>query len=92
MPSIPHKLALYRAAVQHPPAEVAFLQRAYRHYRRRDPLLLREDFAGTAAVASAWVMEDGEHQAMAVESHTPTVRWAMRPPTPGAATAQAAPA
>ncbi len=75
----PHKLALYRRAVQHPEAEASFLYRTYRHYNRNTPpLLLREDFAGTAAVASAWVGMDDEHQAMAVDSHGPTTRWAQR--------------
>jgi hypothetical protein len=74
----PHKLALYRRAVQHPDAEAAFLDRVYGHYKKTAPLLLREDFAGTCAVASAWVRMDDEHQAMAVESHGPTVRWAQR--------------
>ncbi len=75
---LPHKLALYRAAVQHPQAEVAFLHRAYQHYRGRDPVLLREDFAGTAAVAASWVGVDEDHQALAIDSHSPTLRWAMR--------------
>ena len=75
----PHKLALYRRAVQHPDAEVSFIHRVYRHYNKATPpLLLREDFAGTAAVSSAWVRMDDEHQAMAVESHGPTTRWAQR--------------
>jgi hypothetical protein len=60
-------------------AEASFLHRAYRHYvKGAAPLLLREDFAGTCAVASAWVAMDDEHQAMAVESHGPTARWAQR--------------
>jgi SAM-dependent methyltransferase len=74
----PHKLSLYRRAVQHPPAEADFLHRAYRHHNRSLPLLLREDFAGSCAVAAAWVAMDPEHQAMAVESHGPTARWAER--------------
>lgn len=76
--SLPHKLALYRAAVQHPPAEVAFLERAYRHYHRRDPLLLKEDFAGSAAISMVWVASSDEHQAIAIDSHAPTVRWASK--------------
>lgn len=74
----PHKLSLYRRAVQHPPAEADFLHRAYRHYSKSLPLLLREDFAGSCAVAAAWVAMDPEHQAMAIESHGPTARWAER--------------
>lgn len=54
------------------------MHRAYRHYNKTDAMLLREDFAGGCAVASAWVMMDPEHQAMAVENHGPTTRWAQR--------------
>jgi SAM-dependent methyltransferase len=59
-------------------AEAAFLSRAYRHYFTNEPSLLREDFAGTAAVASAWVEMGPDHQAMAVEAHGPTLRRAQR--------------
>jgi len=78
MPARPHKLALYEAAVQHPLAEVRFLDRAYRHYHGQTPLLLREDFAGTAAVAAAWCESHPERQAMAIEAHGPTLRRALR--------------
>ncbi len=78
MPPRPHKLALYEAAVQHPLAEVRFLDRAFRHAHRTTPLLLREDFAGTCAVAAAWCASHPQRQAMAVEAHGPTLHWAMR--------------
>ncbi len=74
----PHKLDLYRRAVQHPLAEVAFMQRAYRHYYKDMPMLLREDFSGGCAIAAAWVALSPDHQAMAIESHGPTARWAQR--------------
>lgn len=74
----PNKLVLYRRAVQHPLAEAAFMHRAYRHYNKVDATLLREDFAGSCAVASAWVSMGPDHQAMAVENHGPTMRWAQR--------------
>ncbi len=80
MPKRPHRLRLYQQAVQHPQAEVAFALKAYAHHRGKipPPTLLREDFAGSAAVAAAWVAFDADHQAMAIESHAPTVRWAGR--------------
>ncbi|MEX2213572.1 MAG: hypothetical protein WD768_05565 [Phycisphaeraceae bacterium] len=74
----PHKLSLYQAAVQHPQAEVSFLARAYLHYRGELPTRLREDFAGTCAVAGAWVQMHEDCRALAVESHGPTARWAQR--------------
>ena len=63
MPTIPHKLDLYRLAVQHPQAEAAFLARVYAHYNRgRAATLLKEDFAGGAALAMAWVGLSDDHQ------------------------------
>lgn len=74
----PHPLDLYRLAVQHPLAEVALIEHAwaYHHGEASDPMLLREDFAGTCAVAHAWVCSDADRQAMAVELHEPTAQWA----------------
>ncbi len=81
-----HRLALYERAVQHPVAEVAFFDRVWRRAQprrpsgapRAAPLLLREDFAGSATVARAWVGSHPQRQAMAVEQHEPTLHWAWR--------------
>ncbi|QDU33076.1 hypothetical protein KS4_11170 [Poriferisphaera corsica] len=68
---------LYRSAVQHPEAEVAFLERVYMHYfEGEQPTLLREDFAGTCAISSAWVMMDEDNRALAIEIDYPTAVWA----------------
>lgn len=75
-----HRLELYRRAVQHPEAEVRFLLETYAHYRGTYPMSLREDFAGTAAVASAWAAFADHHRAVAVESHRPTLQWSKRQP------------
>lgn len=74
----PHPLDLYRHAVQHPLAEVAFVEHAWAHHHGEDsePILLREDFAGTCAVAAAWVASDPDRQAMAIELDEPTAAWA----------------
>lgn len=81
MPQHPHKLDLYRHAVQHPEAEVQFFHRAWASCFGRNaelPTRLREDFAGTAAVAAEWVDLSDDHRAVAVEKHRPTARWAER--------------
>ncbi|MCX5662539.1 MAG: class I SAM-dependent methyltransferase [Planctomycetota bacterium] len=79
MPSTPHKLDLYRLAVQHPHAETSLLARIYAHHRRgRWPTLLREDFAGTAAIASAFVAQHEDCRALAIDFHAPTCAWARR--------------
>ena len=74
----PHPLDLYRLAVQHPLAEVAFVEHAWAstHADGTEPLLLREDFAGSCAVAAAWVASDPDRQAMAVELDESTAVWA----------------
>ena len=77
-PRGPHKLALYRWAVQHPQAEVGFLSRVFQHHHGSPPWLLREDYCGTAAVSGAWVAMGPSHQAIAIDHHLPTLRWAHR--------------
>jgi hypothetical protein len=77
--SRPHKLDLYRLAVQWPQAETHFLLNTYAHHHRGAwPTLLKEDFAGTAAVAAAWTQLDEDQRAIAVDAHGPTVRRAQR--------------
>ena len=67
------RLRHYRAAVQHPQAEARFAEKAWLHHhhdprgRGELPLLLREDFAGTASVAAMWVLSHPDRQAVAVE-------------------------
>lgn len=80
------RLRHYRAAVQHPLFEVAFAERVYAHHNRQHgqgdvpggPVLLREDFAGTGTVAAMWVLSHPDRQALAVDRHGPTLRWAER--------------
>ncbi|MGB0767612.1 MAG: hypothetical protein ACPGYV_07855 [Phycisphaeraceae bacterium] len=75
---MPHRLDLYRWAVQHPLAEVAFIEHCWAQVRggSTEPTLLREDFAGSCAVAAAWVASDPERQAMAIEIDGATAAWA----------------
>ncbi len=76
--SLDRRLRLYESAVQQPLAEVSFVERAYAHANGPDawPRTLREDFAGTSSVAAAWCLSDPSREAIAVESHRPTVAWA----------------
>lgn len=77
--SKPHRLDLYRLAVQHPEAEVGLLLRAYTHYNDdRMPSRLKEDFAGSSVIASTFVSLDENHRALAVEAHGPTAQWAAK--------------
>ena len=44
---------LYQRAVNSPDADVDFIEKAFRHYRDRDPVHFREDFCGTRRCAPA---------------------------------------
>lgn len=76
--SKPHPLQLYRHAVQHPLAEVAFINRLFLERFGEAPYLLREDFAGTSIIASTFVQDHPDNQALAIENHRPTHRWAAK--------------
>ncbi|MCC5829315.1 MAG: class I SAM-dependent methyltransferase [Phycisphaeraceae bacterium] len=73
----PDRWRLYEQAVQHPEAEVAFFERAWR-LRATDggsptpASLLCEDFCGTAEVARAWMLLGEDRRAVAID-HDPRV-------------------
>jgi hypothetical protein len=76
MASLARKLWHYERAVQQPVATVTLIERVYTRLFGQTPTRLREDFAGTAAVAAAWVRLSDEHRALAVERDEATARWA----------------
>ncbi len=73
------KLELYRWAVQDPETHAIVLSTMYQQLRHgRQPLVLREDFAGTSAESVAWVALRRGRRAIAVDIDGPTVEWARR--------------
>jgi SAM-dependent methyltransferase len=72
-------LELYRWAVQDPETHAVVLRTMYGRLRPgRHPVVLREDFAGTAAESVAWVALKKGRQAIAVDLDGPTLEWARR--------------
>jgi hypothetical protein len=70
-------LELYRWSVQDPETHAIVLRMMYERLRRgRQPLVLREDFAGTSAESVAWVMLQQGGRAIAVDRDGPTLDWA----------------
>ena len=61
------KYAYYLNAVQTPDTEVRLLRSIYRDFSSREPLSLREDFTGTAALCHSWVMLGKEKKAWGVD-------------------------
>ena len=84
------RLLLYAPAVQHVEHDLDALEHIYRRLAGRAPLLLREDFCGTAALACEWVRRGRERRAWGVDLHGATLAWARRRRLPalGAAAAR----
>ena len=74
----PDKYTLYQRSVQDPDAEVNFFTRVFRNMRGRTPLILREDFCGTALVSCEWVRRGVDRRAFAIDLHEPTLQWGRR--------------
>lgn len=67
---------LYEKAVQDADAECAFVDLAFRHFRKRVPFTLREDFCGTANVSGEWVKGDPKRRAIGVDLDPAVLQWA----------------
>ncbi|RMG99768.1 MAG: class I SAM-dependent methyltransferase [Deltaproteobacteria bacterium] len=67
--------ALYQQAVQSPEADVEFFTQAFRELRGRMPKSLREDFCGTAYLATTWAASKRGRTAIGVDLDAPTLEW-----------------
>jgi SAM-dependent methyltransferase len=66
---------LYSEAVQCADNEITFLKRVYRRWNGRPPLVLREDFCGTALICSHWVQAGPANEAIGVDLDPQPLRW-----------------
>lgn len=72
-------LELYRWAVQDPETHVVVLRTMYKRLLPGgNPVILREDFAGTCAESVAWVALKPGRRAIAIDLDGPTLDWAQR--------------
>lgn len=69
---------LYQRAVQCAEAEIDFVDETFRSLRRRTPVLLREDFCGTAVVACEWVGRRRSNLAIGVDRDPAVLDWGRR--------------
>lgn len=74
--STANRLELYERSVQDPPQDVKYLTQFFTTLRQREPMSLREDFCGTAALSAAWVASHPERTAVGVDNSAPTLEWA----------------
>lgn len=70
------KHRLYQLSVQDPAFEVKLATRQYRRRRGTRPVVLREDFCGTAAVACHWVGAHKANRAIGLDLDAETLDWA----------------
>jgi hypothetical protein len=69
---------LYQWSVQAPEFEVNFMDRVFRRLKGRRPLVLREDFCGTALLAASWVRSRTGRRAIGLDLDHETLKWGRR--------------
>lgn len=72
------KYELYVRSVQSPDVETAFFDRTFRARFGRKPLVLREDFCGTAAVCYDWVKSSRDRRAVGVDLDAEPLAWGAK--------------
>jgi len=72
------KHTLYERSVQEPDADLPFLERTFKKTRGRPPRSLREDFAGTSALACRWVTRHRDNTAVAIDLDPEPLDWGRR--------------
>ena len=75
MASLADKHDLYQKAVQAPEAEIEFFEDRYREIRGKEPILMREDFCGTALLSVEWCKADPNRRALGVDLCEDTLEW-----------------
>lgn len=69
------RYVLYTEAVQSTDYEIALFTRVFRKEHGRPPLVLREDFCGTAAISCDWVKAGGQNRAIGVDLDPEPLEW-----------------
>jgi SAM-dependent methyltransferase len=69
---------LYQRSVNSPDTDVEFLRDTYREIRGKDPHHLREDFCGTALLASEWIKQGEGFTAEGFDLDEEPIQWGKR--------------
>ncbi len=65
--SINDKYRLYEESVQCHEVDIGFVYKEFQRIFKKDPLVFREDFGGTAAMACDWVKLSPKHKAFSID-------------------------
>lgn len=69
---------LYERSVQDPEAEIDLVLQVWDEFRGRPPVIIREDFCGTSAVAREWVRRADKNIAVGVDLDKKVLEWGRR--------------
>lgn len=69
---------LYQESVQAPEAEVDFFEKTFKALRNRDAVSIREDFCGTAYLATEWCKGQPKRTAVGVDYDEETLEWGRK--------------
>jgi len=69
---------LYQESVQAPEAEIDFFEKTFKALRNRDAVSIREDFCGTAYLATEWCKGSPERTAVGVDYDEETLEWGRK--------------
>lgn len=72
------RFALYQAAVNAPADNIEFVERVYSEMRGALPRVLREDFCGTALLATEWARRGPRRRAIGVDLDPEALAWGRR--------------
>lgn len=69
------KHELYEKSVQSPESDLEFMAETYQKLRDKPPVIMREDFCGTAFLSVEWCKQDPERKAVGVDLCEQTLAW-----------------
>ena len=72
------KYFYYSEAVQSPETDAAFLRGVYRELRKKEPVVLREDFCGTFLLCEEWIKLSKRNQAYGLDLDTEPLNYGLR--------------
>ncbi|MDQ3069109.1 MAG: class I SAM-dependent methyltransferase [Acidobacteriota bacterium] len=72
------KFGLYERSVQRPDFDIDFITRVYATEHARVPLVLREDFCGTAFISAEWIKSNPRRTAIGLDLDATTLAWGRK--------------
>jgi len=67
----------YQKAVQHPVSDIEIFLNVYREENATEPIVIREDFCGTALLSTTWVLGDSGRRAIAIDIDREPLEWGL---------------